>query len=166
MTVVGPAEATHGNAPVATRRDSEHMRVALAAARRAGLAGEPPIGACLVRDDVVVGAASNCVITELDITAHAEIVLIREACRKQRTLDLSGSTLYSTVEPCPMCLAASHYARVDRIVYGASLADLHALTGSEMIGGASEGSSSRLEGDCLRDESLALLRGWAGRARA
>ena len=56
------------------------MRRALEAARRAALAGEPPIGACLVRDGEVLAVASNCVVSELDITAHAEMTLIRDAC--------------------------------------------------------------------------------------
>lgn len=143
--------------------DEGHMRVALEAARRAGLAGEPPIGACLVRGGQVLGTASNCVISELDITAHAEIALIRDACRRQRTLDLSGCEIFSTVEPCPMCFAASHYARIGRIVFGASLEDLQALTGSEMLSRPAPGQGPQLVGDCLRRESLALLEQWAGR---
>lgn len=160
--------------------DERHMRRALEAARRAGLAGEPPIGACLVRDGEVLASASNCVISEIDITAHAEMVLIRDACRRERTLELSGCELYATVEPCPMCAAASHYAGIGRIVFGASLADLHALTGSELIGdahaaGSQPGSEQARKpgrvqgparsGGCLREESLALLRSWAGRSR-
>lgn len=166
--MASPGAVAERTAVAGVLGDEDCMRLALAAARRAGLAGEPPIGACLVRDGVVVGTASNAVISELDITAHAEIVLIRDACRKERTLELSRATLYSTVEPCPMCLAASHYARIGRIVFGASLAEMHALTGAEMMGlvqGHGEGGP-RLEGGCLRDEALALLRGWAGRARA
>ncbi len=150
--------------PGAESTDAAHMRRALEAARRAGLAGEPPIGACLVRNGEVLGTASNCVISALDITAHAEIMLIRDACRRQRTLDLSGCELYTSVEPCPMCLAASHYARIGRIVFGASLADLHALTGSEMLSGQRAAGGPVLSGNCLRDESLALLRRWTGGA--
>jgi tRNA(Arg) A34 adenosine deaminase TadA len=144
------------------------MRRALEAARRAGLAGEPPIGACLVRGGDVLGAASNSVISALDITAHAEMTLIRDACRRERTLDLAGCELYVTVEPCPMCLAASHYAGIGRIVFGATLEDLHALTGGELISGlrGSQPGGPRVEGGCLREESLVLLRSWAGRGRA
>jgi tRNA(Arg) A34 adenosine deaminase TadA len=146
--------------------DEAYMRLALEAARRAGLAGEPPIGACLVRDGQVLGTASNCVISDLDITAHAEITLIRDACRHARTLDLSGCELYSTVEPCAMCFAASHYARIGRIVYGATLADLQALTGSEMPNLQRGGEfGPLLQGDCLRRECLALLEQWAGGRR-
>ena len=151
--------------PVATRSgDESAMRMALEAARRAGLAGEPPIGACLVRDGRVLASASNTVISELDITAHAEINLIRDACRKGRSLSLAGCELFATVEPCPMCLAASHYARIGRIVFGASLEDLHALTGAEMLAGPRVPTAGGpvLSGGCLRSESLALLQAWSG----
>lgn len=143
--------------------DERHMRRALEAARRALLAGEVPVGACLVRDGEVVATASNCVVSSIDITAHAEVAVIREACRRERSLDLSGWELYTTVEPCPMCFAASHYARIGRIVYAASLDDLHALTGHEIA--VARGAGPSLSGGCLREEALALLQGWAGGAR-
>jgi tRNA(Arg) A34 adenosine deaminase TadA len=108
------------------------------------------------------------VISTLDITAHAEIVLIREACRRERTLDLADCDLYVTVEPCPMCYAASHYAHIARIVYGARLVDLQALTGTEMMptGRGPAAGQPALAGDCLRSESLALLQRWASGRRA
>lgn len=159
----GGAELAAPCAAAPAASDETWMRTALEAARRAGLAGEPPIGACLVRNGKLVATASNCVISSLDITAHAEIALIREACRRERTLDLSGGVLYVTVEPCPMCLAASHYARIDRIVYGASLADLHALTGAELMPGhAAVDAGPGRTGGCLRGDALALLQRWAG----
>jgi guanine deaminase len=143
------------------------MRVALAAARRAALAGGPPIGACLVRDGAVLATAANAVVADLDPTAHAEIMAIRAACRQARTLDLSGCELYTTVEPCPMCRAAGHYARLGRIVFAASLEDLDALTGSELVARPAAGAPGPVSaGGCLREESLALLREWAGRRRA
>ena len=141
----------------------DHMRVALEAARRAGLAGQPPIGACLVRDGRVVATASNSVVSDLDVTAHAEIVAIRAACTRERTLDLSACELYSTVEPCGMCLTASRYAGIGRIVFGASLADVQSITGREYPGADPQGLE--LRGGCLRDESVALLRDWAARVR-
>jgi tRNA(adenine34) deaminase len=144
--------------------DEGYMRLALEAARRAGLAGQPPVGACLVREGRVLASASNRVISDVDVTAHAEIVLIREACARERTLDLAGCELYSTVEPCAMCLAASQYAGIARIVFGASLADMQAITGREYPGVILHGPA--LRGGCLREESLALLREWAGRARS
>jgi tRNA(Arg) A34 adenosine deaminase TadA len=150
-----------GPTPAQRSADESAMRRALAAARRAGLAGEPPIGACLVRNGSVLATASNSVISSLDITAHAEINLIRDACRRERALDLAGCELFTTVEPCPMCLAASHYARIGRIVFGASLGDLHALTGAEMLAvPVMAPGGPMLSGGCLREESLALLRAW------
>ena len=108
------------------------MRAALEAARRGLLAGEPPVGACLVRDGEIVVTASNGVIGELDATAHAEIRVIREACRQLRSLTLTGCTLYATVEPCPMCLSACHYAGIDAVVFGAALEDMQGVTGGEL----------------------------------
>ena len=163
MSLVAQDAVPEEGAAAQPAGDEAHMRLALEAARRAGLAGEPPIGACLVRGGKVIATASNCVISSLDITAHAEIALIREACRRERTLEFAGCDLYVTVEPCPMCYAASHYARIGRIVYGASLGDLQALTGTELTGARRpEGAGPALSGGLLREESLALLRRWAG----
>lgn len=167
MTSSVPGLAARPPFPAEDAADERCMRIALEAARRASLAGEPPIGACLVRGSLVLATTSNSVISDLDITAHAEMNLIRDACRRQRTLDLSGCELYVTVEPCPMCYAASHYARIGRIVFGAGLDDLHALTGSEMTRNPSLCGVSPpvLSGGCLRAESLALLQSWAGGRR-
>jgi len=146
------------------------MRAALDAARRGLLAGEPPVGACLVRDGTIVTISNNGVISELDVTAHAEIRVIREACRQQRTLSLAGCVLYATVEPCPMCLGACHYAGLERIVFGATLADMHAVTGGELrVESATltaAGLNVQIDGPCLGDECRALLEDWArGSAR-
>jgi tRNA(Arg) A34 adenosine deaminase TadA len=164
MTAAAPATATQ-RAAARPGSDEAFMRAALEAARRAGLAGEPPIGACLVRGDAILATASNCVISTLDVTAHAEIAVIREACRRERALDLAGCTLFVTVEPCPMCYAASHYARIGRIVCGARLDDLQALTGNELAAPGTRPSGLPLVADVLREESLALLRAWAGGRR-
>jgi len=145
------------------------MRAALDAARRGLLAGEPPVGACLVRDGDIIATANNGVISELDATAHAEIGVIREACRQQRTLSLAGCTLYATVEPCLMCLTACHYAGIGEIVFGATLDDMHAVTGNELHveHAALErgGFGVTLTGACLRGESAALLEDWSRRFR-
>lgn len=151
--------------------DEKYMRLAIEAARRGLLAGEPPIGACLVRGDDVIVTLNNAIIGELDVTAHAEMRVIREACRKLRTLALPGCRLYVTVEPCPMCMSACFYAEISEIVYGARLADINALTRSEMMA-ADSGSLVRLfadypnqielTGDCLRNECRSLLEEWAG----
>ena len=161
-----PAGEAIPQAPAGGGTAARFMATALQSARRAGLAGDAPIGACLVRAGEVLAVASNGVVSELDVTAHAEVRALREACRRLRTLDLGGCELYVTVEPCPMCLAACHYARVGHVTWAASLEDLHALTGGELLGVGAP-ASIVTGGGVLREESLALLRAWsAGRNRA
>lgn len=92
-------------------------------ARRGIESGQTPFGACIVRDGEIVAAAHNTVWGTTDSTAHAEVNAIREACRRVGGIDLRGCTIYSTCEPCPMCFSACHWARLDRIVYGASIDD-------------------------------------------
>ena len=82
---------------------------------REGLGG--PFGAVVARDGEILAEASNQVISATDPTAHAEIVAIRDAAREVGDFDLSGSTIYTSCEPCPMCLGAILWARIDRIVY-------------------------------------------------
>ncbi len=83
-----------------------------------------PFGALVAVDGGrVVGRGTNRVISEGDPTLHAEMVAIREACRTLGTHDLSGTVLYASCEPCPMCFGAAYWARVDRIVHAASRAD-------------------------------------------
>lgn len=155
-------EATVQSAPGGVHEP--FMRVAIEAARRGLLAGEPPVGACLVRDGEIIATANNGVISELDATAHAEIRVIRDACRLQRTLSLAGCTLYATVEPCPMCLSACHYAGIDGIVFGATLDDMDAVTGNEVRVPHAElargGLDVHIVDSCLRDECAALLDEW------
>jgi len=144
------------------------MRAALEAARRGMLAGEPPVGACLVAGGEIVATLSNAVIGELDITAHAEMRVIREACRQLRRLNLSECTLYVTVEPCLMCLTACHYAGITEVYYGAAIADMNTVTGNELGGSPGASLSDRvslkLEGGCLAAECRALIASWsAGR---
>ena len=99
-------------------RDAEFMRRALAVAARAALVGEVPIGAVLVRGDTVLSCAHNAPITMADPTAHAEILALREAARREQNYRLPGTTLYVTVEPCLMCVGALMQARVARVVFG------------------------------------------------
>jgi tRNA(Arg) A34 adenosine deaminase TadA len=103
--------------------DAQFMRRAIAVAARGIETGQTPFGAVIVRDGEVVVEAHNGVWEETDITAHAEVRAIRAACRKLGAVDLDGCTIYSTTEPCPMCFSAIHWANIDRIVYGASIAD-------------------------------------------
>jgi len=95
------------------------MRQALELARAAGVAGEVPVGAVLVRDSEVIGRGRNSPITTRDPTAHAEILALREAATAAQNYRLEGATLYSTIEPCVMCSGALVAARVTRLVFGA-----------------------------------------------
>jgi len=76
-----------------------------------------PFGCVIVKDDKIIGEGSNKVTFSNDPTAHAEIVAIRAACKKINTFNLSGCDLYASCEPCPMCLSAIYWARVDNIYY-------------------------------------------------
>jgi tRNA(adenine34) deaminase len=95
-----------------------YMREALALARDGESAGEVPVGAVLVREDAIVARAHNSPILASDPTAHAEMLVLREACVKLGNYRLSGATLYVTVEPCAMCAGALVNARVERLVFG------------------------------------------------
>lgn len=115
------------------------MGHALDLARRADAEGEVPVGAVLVRDEIVLGEGFNRTIADSDPTAHAEIVAIRQAAQREGDWRLTDCTLYVSLEPCAMCAGAIVLARVPRVVYAA--ADPKA------------GMAGSL-GDLLRDERL------------
>ena len=97
-----------------------YMEAALDEARAAGLRGEVPVGAVVVRGDAIVARAGNRVRELADPTAHAEVLAIREACRLAGSERLGGHDLYVTLEPCAMCAAAISGARIGRLYYGAA----------------------------------------------
>jgi tRNA(adenine34) deaminase len=101
-------------------KDAEFMQIALEEARAAAIAGEVPVGAVLVRDTdgAIVARGANRTIRDCDPTAHAEVVVLREASRALGNYRLTGTTLYVTIEPCSMCAGAIIQARVPRVVYG------------------------------------------------
>ena len=105
--------------PPSPETDREFMLLALRLARGAARRGEVPVGAVAVRGQAVLAAASNRVERAQDASAHAELLTLRQAARKLGCWRLEGVTLYSTLEPCPMCAGALLLARVDRVVYGA-----------------------------------------------
>lgn len=100
--------------------DADYMREALVEARKAYELGEIPIGAVLVHDGQIISRHHNRREMNHDATAHAEMLVIREACDILERWRLTGCTLYVTIEPCPMCAGAIINSRIDRVVYGAS----------------------------------------------
>lgn len=82
-----------------------------------------PFGAVVVKNGRVVGRGHNRVTLDNDPTAHAEVVALRDACRRLKTFSLEGCVLYASCEPCPMCLASTLWARVDRVVFAAGVPD-------------------------------------------
>ncbi len=99
--------------------DERYMRVALAEAERAAVAGDTPVGAAIERDGELLAAAGNAREQRADPTAHAEVLVLREAARKLGGWRLPATTLYVTLEPCAMCAGAIVLARVPRVVIGA-----------------------------------------------
>jgi guanine deaminase len=110
------------NVPAAPNPEFLRRAIALATGNVLGGKGGP-FGAVVVRDGRIVGEGANAVTTTYDPTAHAEVNAIRAACRSLGTFMLSGCELYTSCEPCPMCLAACYWARLDAIYYGCSAAD-------------------------------------------
>ncbi len=107
---------------------NQFMELALKEARKGMLQGKGgPFGAVVVKDNKVVGTASNQVLSNNDPTAHAEIVAIRIACGKLQTHDLSGCVIYATGEPCPMCMAAIIWANIKEIYYGAAASEAEGI---------------------------------------
>jgi tRNA(Arg) A34 adenosine deaminase TadA len=82
-----------------------------------------PFGAVIVKGDEIVGRGCNCVTSTNDPTAHAEVVAIRDACRQLGAFHLGGCELYASCEPCPMCLSAIYWARLDRLYFGCTALD-------------------------------------------
>ena len=100
--------------------DNEFMRLAIDAARQADALGEVPVGACVVdADGTVIATSFNRTITDNDPTAHAEINVLRSAGASIGNYRLTGTTVYTTIEPCVMCAGALVNARIKRLVFGA-----------------------------------------------
>jgi tRNA(adenine34) deaminase len=100
--------------------DVEALTLALDEARSSAAAGEVPVGAIVIADGVIVGRGQNRVLRDLDPTAHAEIVALREAARSLGNYRLSGCEIFVTLEPCAMCAGAMIHARLSRLVYAAA----------------------------------------------
>lgn len=100
------------------------MQAAIELARKGMDAGEGgPFGCVIVRGDKIVGQGCNAVTSNNDPTAHAEVVAIRNACNHLQTYQLTGCELYTSCEPCPMCMGAIYWARPDRVFFGGTRFD-------------------------------------------
>lgn len=142
------------------------MRAALEAAREGMSRGAGgPFGACIVRDGQILAVAGNCVLAGHDPTAHAEVTAIRAVCATLQTHLLDGAQIYSTTEPCPMCFAAIHWARIERIVFGTRIEDVARLGFNELALSNEQmraigGSPVQVTPNFLRGECDALLEFW------
>ena len=138
----------------------EFMRLAIEKAREGVTQGQWPYGACLVKGDDVVSCVHNVTLGNLDPTGHAETHALREGCLKLKSLDLTGSEIYATCEPCPMCFTACHIARVSAIVYGITLQEAnptgHHISSARMRELLQ--SPVKVTGGFLREEALQLLK--------
>lgn len=139
--------------------DEIWMREALKAASEAGALDEVPIGACIVdADGGILAVAGNRTIADNDPTAHAEILVLRQAAEKLGNYRLTGTTIYTTIEPCAMCAGALVNARIKRLVYGAAdekygaVETLFRICDSESLNHQME-----IESGILADECRALM---------
>ena len=108
-------------------QDKEFMRRAIALANGSVTKGGGPFGAVIVKDGEIIAEGSNSVTIQNDPTAHAEVTAIREACRRLGTFHLEGCTIYTSCEPCPMCLGAIYWAHIKCIYYGNTKKDAAAI---------------------------------------
>lgn len=141
------------------------MRAAIDAARRGIALGQSPFGCAVALDGRVVAAAHNRVLLTTDSTAHAEINALREACQAVGDVHLTGAIVATTCEPCPMCMAALHWARVDTVYFGASIADAGTAGFNELYLSAADllrlgRSQVRLLAGPLADECRELFAEW------
>ena len=145
---------------------SEHhggyMRLALEQAQKAGAAGNRAVGAIIVRNGVVVGKGGNRRESAPDAVGHAEVMALRDAVQNLGGLDFSGCTLYSTLEPCPMCAGAIIVNSIPRVVIGKMhgandrrWGDYSVEKVLDMVGAGTHVEAGVLEGECE-----ALLRHW------
>jgi len=129
---------------------------------RSGRGG--PFGVVIVKGGQVLAEGANSVTSTNDPTAHAEIVAIREACRKLKTFQLDGCEIYSSCEPCPMCVGAIYWARAARVFYGASAGDAAVAQFDDAVIFREIAQPARLRRipmtQAMRDEALVAFRAW------
>jgi tRNA(Arg) A34 adenosine deaminase TadA len=142
--------------------EQQFMQLAIQKTKEGLAKGQTPFGATIVKDGKVVVVAHNTVWKTTDITAHGEVTAIRKACKKLKTIDLSGCVIYSTCEPCPMCFSAIHWSNISKIVYGARIADAHNVGFHELAISNKDmktmgGSPIEIVSDFMREECIELF---------
>jgi tRNA(Arg) A34 adenosine deaminase TadA len=147
------------------RQDEAFMSEALNLAQQGIELGDGgPFGAVLVVDGRILGRGWNRVVKLNDPTAHAEMLAIREACAQAASYHLPGSVLYTTCEPCPMCLSAAYWAHVERLVYAAGAEDAAAIGFDDNVIKAELDKPMEkraiITRQLLRERSLALFKQW------
>ena len=148
-----------------TDEDEHFMRAAIRLGEKAALIDGTggPFGCVIVKGGKIIAEGSNQVVSENDPTWHGEMEAIRTAAKKLGTFDLSGGTLYTTGEPCPMCAGAIFWARIDRLVYASTIADAlryGQFDDQPIYEDLAKSIAERLTpaAQCLRDEMLELWR--------
>lgn len=145
--------------------DSYFMKLAISKGEEGVRKGQSPFGAVVVKDGNVISKEHNHVWETTDPTAHAEITAIRKAAATIGDIDLQGCTIYTTCEPCPMCFAAIHWARIQKIIYGVRVRDAASLGFNEISVSNPElnrqwNADIELIPDFMREENLKLMELW------
>ena len=148
---------------------AELMKLAIETSREGIVHGQSPFGCAIAIGDEIVARTHNTVVLTTDITAHAEVNAIRAACKATMSIFLSDAIVATTCEPCPMCMAALHWARVGTVYYGATIADAEDAGFNELQVPASElvrlgGSDVKLESGVLSEECKELFSLWGASA--
>jgi len=144
---------------------SELMHLAIEKTQSGIAAGQSPFGCAIARGDEILAVSHNVVWSTNDITAHAEITALREACRTAHAILLDDCIVATTCEPCPMCMSALHWARVKTVFFGATIEDAENAGFNELTLAAAEvirlgRSQVQLVGDVMRAECVNLFDRW------
>ncbi|MEM7312526.1 MAG: nucleoside deaminase [Planctomycetota bacterium] len=145
------------------------MKLAIEKCREGIHSGQSPFGCAIARGDEILAVSHNVVWKTTDITAHAEVTALREACTAAGEILLEGCTVATTCEPCPMCMSALHWARVDEVYFGATIADAETAGFNELNLAAADllkqgGSTVKLIPNLLRKECSQLFQEWKDNA--
>ncbi|HEY2882054.1 MAG TPA: nucleoside deaminase [Pirellulales bacterium] len=141
------------------------MKLAIEKTREGFKSGNSPFGCAIAQGNSVIATAHNTVLTTIDSTAHAEVNAIRAGCKHTGQIHLQGAIVATTCEPCPMCMAALHWAQVDTVYFGASVQDAADAGFNELYIDAEKilsmgGSKVKLIGGILPAECKQLFHDW------